>query len=326
MIDFESLLAPISDELPCGEDVVDTPEFVELESLLRGKAETQFSEAVGPDWKAIEEHTTALFGKSKNLEVAVMLVVAAVENHGLPAVADGIEFLAGLVRAYWADLYPRLDPDDDNDPLERINILANLTAPVGSYGDPYQFVQKLAELPLTNSPRLGSVTYAQAVSKEVTAPFEAALRDTPIEQNQATSALLVRSLAAVDALVAALVDACGTEKAPTLDILRAQIVAMSGLIDPHVAAATAPAPSGAVETETATVSVPGVIQSREDVIAALDRMCLYYSQAEPSSPVPLLLQRARRLVRADFFSILNELAPDAVSQARTTTGATAPAE
>jgi type VI secretion system protein ImpA len=74
------------------------------------------------------------------------------------------------------------------------------------------------------------------------------------------------------------------------------------------------------------VSVPGVIQSREDVIAALDRMCLYYSQAEPSSPVPLLLQRARRLVRADFFSILNELAPDAVSQARTTTGATAPAE
>jgi len=45
-----------------------------------------------------------------------------------------------------------------------------------------------------------------------------------------------------------------------------------------------------------------------DLIAAAER---YFVEFEPSSPVPLLLVRARSYVNRDFFSLLNEFAPPA---------------
>jgi type VI secretion system protein ImpA len=48
----------------------------------------------------------------------------------------------------------------------------------------------------------------------------------------------------------------------------------------------------------------------------IDRICAYYERYEPSSPVPLLLQRARRLVDKNFMEILQDLAPEGMSQAR----------
>jgi type VI secretion system protein ImpA len=46
----------------------------------------------------------------------------------------------------------------------------------------------------------------------------------------------------------------------------------------------------------------------------LDRICDYYSRNEPSSPVPLLLRRARSLVTKDFMGIMQDLAPAAIAQ------------
>ena len=46
----------------------------------------------------------------------------------------------------------------------------------------------------------------------------------------------------------------------------------------------------------------------------IDEICSYYAQYEPSSPVPLLLQRARRLVNKSFVEILEDLAPDGLNQ------------
>jgi len=59
----------------------------------------------------------------------------------------------------------------------------------------------------------------------------------------------------------------------------------------------------------------GEIRSREDVVRVLDRLSEYFRKNEPSSPVPLLLQRAKRLVSKDFMEILRDLTPDGVSQA-----------
>ncbi len=46
----------------------------------------------------------------------------------------------------------------------------------------------------------------------------------------------------------------------------------------------------------------------------LDKICKYYAQNEPASPVPLLLERAKRLVPKNFFEVLEDLAPDGMSQ------------
>jgi len=49
-------------------------------------------------------------------------------------------------------------------------------------------------------------------------------------------------------------------------------------------------------------------------------MCKYFERYEPSSPVPFLLQRAKKLLSMNFMEILQDLTPDAVSQAENICG------
>jgi type VI secretion system protein ImpA len=71
---------------------------------------------------------------------------------------------------------------------------------------------------------------------------------------------------------------------------------------------------GAEGKESAADAAPGVIQSRDDVVRTLDRISQYYSAHEPSSPVPLLMERAKRLVHANFVDLVKDLAPAGVDE------------
>ena len=67
-------------------------------------------------------------------------------------------------------------------------------------------------------------------------------------------------------------------------------------------------------------SITGAVRSREDVTRVLEQICEYYAKTEPSSPVPLLLQRARRLVNLNFVDLLTDLSPDGLSQLKLIAG------
>jgi type VI secretion system protein ImpA len=66
----------------------------------------------------------------------------------------------------------------------------------------------------------------------------------------------------------------------------------------------------------AAVAAPlsGVISTPDQVIEALDKIIAYYERNEPSSPLPLLLNRCKKLVRMSFMDIVRDIAPDAVTQ------------
>ena len=53
----------------------------------------------------------------------------------------------------------------------------------------------------------------------------------------------------------------------------------------------------------------------------LDELCDYYTRNEPSSPVPLLLRRAQRLVGMSFMDLLKDLAPGGISELQVVSGA-----
>lgn len=59
---------------------------------------------------------------------------------------------------------------------------------------------------------------------------------------------------------------------------------------------------------------PFPIQSRSDVVKYLDITATWYSQFEPSSPVPLFIHRAKQLVGKSFQEIINEIANQAQGQ------------
>ena len=66
----------------------------------------------------------------------------------------------------------------------------------------------------------------------------------------------------------------------------------------------------------------GAVTRREDAVRLLDLVIEYYERNEPSSPLPLLIARARRLADKGFLDLIRDLAPDGFGQAERVFGAT----
>jgi type VI secretion system protein ImpA len=60
--------------------------------------------------------------------------------------------------------------------------------------------------------------------------------------------------------------------------------------------------------------ITGVVRSRDDVVMLLDKIIGYYERHEPSSPLPMLLSRCRKLAALSFLDIVKDLAPAALQQ------------
>jgi type VI secretion system protein ImpA len=58
------------------------------------------------------------------------------------------------------------------------------------------------------------------------------------------------------------------------------------------------------------------------VILLLDRISEFLIRTEPTNPVPLILQRAKRIMGMNFLELMNDLAPGGVEQVRVVTGPT----
>jgi type VI secretion system protein ImpA len=67
-------------------------------------------------------------------------------------------------------------------------------------------------------------------------------------------------------------------------------------------------------------AISGEITSRSDVIKMLDKICDYYEQYEPTSPVPIFMKRAKKLVTMDFVALMRDLAPEAMAKIDVFTG------
>ena len=54
------------------------------------------------------------------------------------------------------------------------------------------------------------------------------------------------------------------------------------------------------------VAIPGAINSRQDAINALDRIIGHFDAHEPTSPVPHMLRRVKRVALMDFMELVQE--------------------
>src|SRR5258708_1338925 len=133
MINVEDFIKPISADKPCGEDFTYHPSFQNLQTIAKGKPETQFSPAEEPEWKEVRDAATEVLAQSKHIEAAVLLTVSLLKIGGLDGLRDGLAVVHGITEGYWGDLYPKLDPEDNNDPRERLNLLNHLSSPPPPY-------------------------------------------------------------------------------------------------------------------------------------------------------------------------------------------------
>jgi type VI secretion system protein ImpA len=334
----ESLLQPVAPATPCGADLEYDPAFLELERLVQGKPEQQMGSAVvpaqEPDWDAIAKRAAALLGKTKDLRVAFHLTRALLICDGFAGLRDGLAVLRGLVERYWDGLFPRLEPAEANDPTFRINILMGLC-------DGAAIIERVRAIPLVTSRSFGRFNLrdlaiasgelppAPGTAAPASSAIDGAFAESAVADLQATAASVretLEHLAALEATVAAHVDVV---HAPSFSMLsrpleQAHKILAARLelrgVKPASLQGSAASPAAADVAPAAPAVLTGAVTSRQDVVHLLDRICDYYQRREPSSPMPLLLQRCKRLVSASFLDIVRDLAPDAVSQVESLRG------
>ncbi|MCO5066536.1 MAG: type VI secretion system protein TssA [Rhizobiaceae bacterium] len=70
--------------------------------------------------------------------------------------------------------------------------------------------------------------------------------------------------------------------------------------------------------------LPDRIASRDEVVKCLDLVVDFYDRTEPSSPIPHLARRVRRMVHMDFVELMEDLAPSGLKEFRLLAGTPEP--
>lgn len=351
VIDIDGLLCDVAAEAPCGEDLEYDPNFIRLETLAQETPERQYGGTIipaePPDWVNVKKTALELFTRTRDLRVTVYLVRALLHTDGLQGFSDGLHLLRGLIEKFWEGLYPKLDPDDDNDPTLRINIVSALI-------DPEATLRNIREMPLVVSRIVGRFSFrdmqiAAGVLKPIVAKddktplpeqamIDSAFQDVDLMVLRDTALALEQIKVNSTAIEAVLTDQVGILQSLNLSPLRelsqemyvivAGWLSRRGYVEPS---SEPEASESDIETSDSDAGqqaglakgpklVVGELNNREDVIRMLDKLCEYFARHEPSSPVPFLLKRAKRLMDKDFMEVLRDLAPGGTDHAKVILG------
>lgn len=334
-MNVDALLQPLAGDSPCGTNLEDTQLLASFDSFRLFGRSTPIAEDV--DWPAVRSRALEALGQSKDLRPLTHLAAAAIRSEGIAGYTQLLQVAAQWLKTWWKEVYPLVD----DDAILRRNSL-------NGFADAMAVLDALRRTPLVANRQLGSVNFRQteiAAGRLTAADGEpaglsedqirAVMTAAPAEELLGLDATLAAGIAAGKEISETMSsEGGGTEAIPDFAPLLAILTRTRLTIKPYLLVeasegaggagvgaandATGPAggPAGGLAGGTGAGSVPGAIRSREDAIRALDAVVAFFRSNEPSSPVPMLVERARRLVARDFLDVLAELLPDAVQEAK----------
>jgi type VI secretion system protein ImpA len=329
VIDVEKHLQPVTDESPCGEDMEYETAFQELERAATVEAGGSMldddAEPEPPKWPDVAKMAEILLGQTKDLRVTMYLTDARLNTHGVVGLGNGISLIKGFLTGFWEEVHPQLDAGDNDDPTMRINSLAAL-------GDADGLVKSLREVPLVKAKRAGnySLRDIRIAAGELPGPagaeppesgvIDAAFQECELDDLKESSEAVVGAVSELREIEAHLTAQVGAaNNSLDVKILADELNAISKIYAEQLTNRGVDVQTGEADEEGQAAgggkAISGDIRSRADAIRMIDKISEYFRRNEPSSPVPLLLQRAKGLVAKDFMEILKDLTPDAISQA-----------
>ncbi len=342
MLDIESILVDHEGETPCGENLEYDPLLLEAREAIEGKPDQQIGddviEGAEPDWKLVKKNCLDLCKQTHNLEVVISLTQALMNIEGYAGLADGSMLLEGTIEKYWGCLHPEIDPDD-NDPIERLNMLALF--------EDFNFLLSLQKIELINSKGVGSVSLydIRNAKQSKEGEEESSAKDEKLIEAILTSAVeedkkqlysnLEQCASSFESVIRLLQDeeSVGASRSPRFNELLKIINEAKQAIGSHLKDIDNSISDEAVgdsminqETNSPKGIVSKIegINTRKDVISSIEDIEDYYHKNEPGSPIPLLLQRAKKLVNKDFIALMEELSPDSINQLEMIIGKTQP--
>jgi type VI secretion system protein ImpA len=322
--DLEEINRPVSAENPCGEDLEDTQLLASFDAFrLFGQSVPLTDDT---NWRDLKAQSLSAMGKSKDFRLLAHFAAAALRTNGWEGFFGSVHAAAGWIKNYWAAVFPRVDEDA----ILRKNAL-------NCFSDRMAILDAIRRMPLVEHRQLGRISLrdidlatgqltpgekdtAPASEAQVAAVFAAA----DIEALQAFQGHTAAAIADLQAIDAAMRDFGGTSASPDFEPLLKMMVRIDKLLADQLVSrgvGQSELPQDGGPADGVVVSTTG-IKSRQDAMRALDAIALFFRQTEPSSPIPMFIERAKRLIGKDFLEILADVAPDGVATARSAGGLT----
>lgn len=320
---MDSLLDSFGEDAPSGEDLEYDAVFAALLLAVQPGEERQVGdqiiEAEAPKDTEIIENAMAVLERSHDLRAAVYLAAAEVRTNGYEGLAKVTTYIRGCLEQYWDTCHPQLDEEDDDDPTLRVNTVLGLA-------DSDMMLKWIRLAPLTLSQSFGRISLRDIAVSEGEASasaddertldaagISAAFQDTDDEKLKLiydSAATVLAEVRAIDGIFDEKIPGLGPDMSALVKLVNRAVVRLGSEVGADVEEAEEDVEEGGVTTTSSAPS--GSITTRRDVEGAIDRILAYYSAYEPSSPVPVMLLRARRLIGADFMTIMKDMAPSGV--------------
>jgi type VI secretion system protein ImpA len=312
------------------------------------------------DWTEVLRRAEDLRAQGRDLRLLVIVTRALTNERGLPGLADGLSLIARTLEDHWETIHPELRaggaPRDAA--LRRINALAQLQNDQEGVLADLMDMTMLAPRgigPLTGRDLQRAALDSRAAVSEAASGLNDAERAALAAQHEqllnkvragcaamadqarpeiegllAGARAASEALAAVEKALSARLDGAGPFLPTLARFLGRMAQPLQHALAGQAAAGSAePAAEGtlqAMQMATAgpgpAAAVPGQLNSRADVVKVLDLVIAFYDRTEPSSPIPHLVRRVRRMVPMDFIDLMAELAPAGLKEFRTLAGIT----
>lgn len=340
MTDFDSFVAPIPGDQPCGPDLEYDNDFLALTQAAVGKPEQQFGDTVipagDPDWREVDRLGQAILARTKDLRVVAWLTLANTHLHGILEFAKGLKFALMLCEQYWDSVHPRIEVDGEVDPYLRMNAVAAFSA--SEFSGENRLIQALRlttilKTPLTLSFRDLELAFSKSPDAAYGLNHIEPLLVTSLASGSKELTAILEAYASYQAMRTLVEDRVSAAEAPDMERLSNVLKPVArGLEHLRVATASGASTSDSITTSengepialpASAVGGTGAIQNRDDVRRALDRVCEYLERHEPSNPASLFARRAQRMLSMPFLELMRELSPDSVPHLETLTGAQA---
>ncbi|QNQ55458.1 type VI secretion system protein TssA [Serratia liquefaciens] len=327
-IDFDAMLAPINDIAPCGNNV----EYEQIYDDIRRARESDpdylpqgewATELRVADWtKVVKLSNRVLCDESKDLQVACWFVEGIAQQQGISGLLSGMAFLQQFFTRYWDDCWPALEDGGHEFRQSSLNRLD----------------RELALL-LKIYPMLGqkesSLDYWQNVVAREHRGAPKKDDETPVDSDDFSMATYNRWAAAVGAeKLISLKDGL-QELTATLEIFEQQYSQLNPSADStalgqtqqvivemqewaqrmidrlgptYNEAAELPGEQGVASHPHSGMTRHGM--TRDAAINQILTIADFFRQTEPSSPLPLLLERAARWGGMTLSEWLEEMLQD----------------
>lgn len=312
-MNIDTLLSPLSEASPCGDDLSFSEEFDAIQESRRADDPTLdqgdwVTALKSADWPGVVAQCEKVFDRSKDLRVAGWFTEANARINGYAGLADGLGLCRLLCENFWPDLHPQLE--DDGDAEQRIGNLRWLLSAVETLAP---------QLPVlrhgTRGFSLRDIEAAQAAARAgersddgaaaantlTQDDIAAARRATPREffaANFADAQRAQQALVQLQSVIDAHLGVDGPGFTGAKGALEKAAHAIGLLVreanpgDASITSSRSPDDSSDTAAASSHPGNAGPLRNRADALRQLRAVAEFFRRTEPHSPVAYLADRA----------------------------------